>query len=370
MIHNLNAYTKLDIVTEFTNESVLKKLARHGKLFFYNATICIEFYASKSSTNIFCEIYLIEQEQQISLNNLLAKSSKLNNVRALYKEFSERYNCQVEKEHINFEINFAFYLYVIKNIFDYDLINEALQQESALQSILTIKKNLISSIVNGNPLPIYYQIRTADNPELMGVVYPQINAIDKQNEIEAEKLNAYKGQVNNVDISTLDLDVFLMKVAARDTNFISSYYLKDQGFFINKILKENLSPYTLNSTKIVPLRLNKNYAEAREAFFLHLYEDTQLIDFKNSLFVKRYSKTKEEDICFKDYECYEKAVQACYEEMKGYRIVPKLIYLSKYPDVFKFPLSNYFFVSASCLEMFRIKEITGYETVARPFSIF
>lgn len=368
MIFNLNQFSNCAFFASFLDKSSFDFHSRYGKLFLYKEDICIEFFASKSSTNIFCEIYDLEIGKKISLNSLIAKSAISGKARQFYKEFSSEYDPELKEiKHQDYEVNLAYYLFILVEKFSLDLKEELSRVNESLQDLSEEKKELIYAIVKGEKPPIYYALRIEEDPKIMGVDYPQINGIEKT--VEDDHLQKYKDQSDEVKFEDLDLDVFFMKIGSNHTHFYSAYYLKSEGLFVNEELKEMLQAYSLNGAAFSALTVNKKYPEKRDLFFLRLKEDQTIINFSKSTFLKKFSASEKEEITFQDFDSYKKAVQDAYEKMENFRIVSDKIYLVKYPDLLRFPLSNIVLVSRNCAQLLANQKATGYKLILTDFEI-
>ncbi len=348
------------------------KCLRKKTLYLWKDQILVRITLSRDARNVYFDIFLLDLEKRSNLNSLLARSGLVKKPPAAYQSFMQGFAPILsESEGLAYEKNLAFYLHMTETVFCKAL--EAPSEEllaTCFSDTEERKTDFLKKLVSGVSQPVYFILGVSHDPEMMGCCYPLINGLEGEKELSPQLREIYKGYGLEPLPEDLDMNRFLMRVAAKDVDFYSSAYLKNKGFFISERLSQHIPNYQLQNCRLQGLEVNRAYPEKRSLQFCHIPEGDEFIDFGMSTFHKKPDGKEPEEVTFCDGPTCLREVSRAVNDQLPYRITPKRLYFHHYPDLTWLSIYPVFLISEDFSELLRAQGMTGYTLTKPPFEIF
>ena len=192
---------------------------------------------------------------------------------------------------------------------------------------------------------IFHELSLTANPEIKGTKNDQISSFVGNSNESSSRIDTY--QTWQKDLKNLDLHKFKMESTARITQFISSRYLRLNGFFLNKICKNKLKKFSLDHACFFSSTAFQG-GDPIEMFFLNI-PHTKLIDYSKSSFTLDEMipafRTGGQPVNIKSYTDHLLKADQQVKKDAMISILPLKMFLIKETDIFRLPASNKIYVS-------------------------
>jgi hypothetical protein len=136
--------------------------------------------------------------------------------------------------------------------------------------------------------------------------------------------------------------------------------------FFSPRMAELLRNFSVAGVTWHPMTANRAHPGAKRDLVFGEFEESDIVDWANSVFVRRRRGEPDEPRSFDNLESYQEAVAAGQERRDGTVIEPGLIRLIAYKDLFRFPLRDTLIASRQIVKLVQAHNLTG--ACLRPLS--
>lgn len=192
----------------------------------------------------------------------------------------------------------------------------------------------------------------------------QINNFFEKSNLTKQVIDLYQDNRKNtfIDDQIINLHNFSMDKKSKLTDILSSDYLKLDGFFISKKLREIIEKTIVYKFKILDTTLYKKGEKIGNYFFFNVI-NTDNIDYKKSSFrvdasLVNWRDGGREIEINNEEELFSKAWEVIMDD-PTMKILPKKAILKEYVDIIKFANSSSIYCSEHLKKKIEEEKLTG-----------